>query len=81
MGWLALLVVVALAGCATGSQRRFDGVGGSGGAPEETASCGGQAEPAGWPDFSASDLEGALAFFASRERRFGQRSAAVSAAR
>jgi undecaprenyl diphosphate synthase len=34
-----------------------------------------------WPDFAAADLEDALAFFASRERRFGQRPAAVSAAR
>ena len=34
-----------------------------------------------WPDFSAADLEGALAFFAGRERRFGQRPAAASAAR
>ena len=33
-----------------------------------------------WPDFTASDLEDALSFFASRERRFGQtrtRAAAV----
>lgn len=34
-----------------------------------------------WPDFSVADLEAALEFFASRERRFGQRSAIVSAAR
>jgi undecaprenyl diphosphate synthase len=34
-----------------------------------------------WPDFAATDLEDALAFFASRERRFGERPAAVSAAR
>jgi undecaprenyl diphosphate synthase len=34
-----------------------------------------------WPDFAAADLEDALSFFASRERRFGQRPAAVSAAR
>src|SRR5262249_20859984 len=34
-----------------------------------------------WPDFAAADLEEALAFFASRERRFGQRPAPVSAAR
>jgi undecaprenyl diphosphate synthase len=36
-----------------------------------------------WPDFSAADLEDALAFFAGRERRFGrtgeQRSAAAKA--
>ena len=34
-----------------------------------------------WPDFTAADLNDALAFFASRERRFGQRAAAVSGAR
>jgi len=34
-----------------------------------------------WPDFAVTDLEEALEFFATRERRFGQRSAAVSAAR
>ena len=34
-----------------------------------------------WPDFAAADLEEALAFFASRERRFGQRPAPLSAAR
>jgi undecaprenyl diphosphate synthase len=34
-----------------------------------------------WPDFTAADLNEALAFFASRERRFGERPAAVSAAR
>jgi len=34
-----------------------------------------------WPDFAAADLEDALAFFASRERRFGQRPAPMSAAR
>lgn len=34
-----------------------------------------------WPDFSVSDLEAALEFFATRERRFGQRPVAVSAAR
>jgi undecaprenyl diphosphate synthase len=28
-----------------------------------------------WPDFSVSDLEDALAYFASRERRFGQTAA------
>ncbi len=28
--------------------------------------------PALWPDFGVADLEDALAFFASRERRFGQ---------
>jgi undecaprenyl diphosphate synthase len=28
--------------------------------------------PALWPDFGVADLEAALAFFASRERRFGQ---------
>jgi undecaprenyl diphosphate synthase len=28
-----------------------------------------------WPDFAVSDLEEALAFFAGRERRFGQRGA------
>jgi undecaprenyl diphosphate synthase len=33
-----------------------------------------------WPDFTVADLNDAVAFFASRERRFGQR-AAVSAAR
>lgn len=33
-----------------------------------------------WPDFSAADLGDALAFFAGRERRFGQRPATVSAA-
>ena len=33
-----------------------------------------------WPDFTAADLNDALAFFASRERRFGQRPAAVSSA-
>jgi undecaprenyl diphosphate synthase len=34
-----------------------------------------------WPDFTVRDLDEALAFFASRERRFGQRPAAVSGAR
>ena len=34
-----------------------------------------------WPDFTAADLQEALAFFAGRERRFGQRPAAVSGAR
>jgi undecaprenyl diphosphate synthase len=34
-----------------------------------------------WPDFSVADLEEALEFFATRERRFGQRPVAVSAAR
>ena len=34
-----------------------------------------------WPDFTAADLNDALAFFAGRERRFGQRPAAVSSAR
>jgi undecaprenyl diphosphate synthase len=34
-----------------------------------------------WPDFAVADLNDALSFFASRERRFGQRPAAVSAAR
>ncbi len=34
-----------------------------------------------WPDFALADLNDALAFFASRERRFGQRPAAASAAR
>jgi undecaprenyl diphosphate synthase len=34
-----------------------------------------------WPDFTAADLNEALSFFASRERRFGQRPAAVSSAR
>jgi undecaprenyl diphosphate synthase len=33
-----------------------------------------------WPDFTAADLNDALSFFASRERRFGQRPAAVSSA-
>ena len=32
-----------------------------------------------WPDFAVADLEAALGFFATRERRFGQRTAAVSA--
>jgi undecaprenyl diphosphate synthase len=34
-----------------------------------------------WPDFAAADLEDALAFFASRERRFGQRAAPAAAAK
>lgn len=34
-----------------------------------------------WPDFAGADLNDALSFFASRERRFGQRPAALSAAR
>ena len=34
-----------------------------------------------WPDFTAADLDDALSFFASRERRFGQRPAVVSSAR
>jgi undecaprenyl diphosphate synthase len=34
-----------------------------------------------WPDFAVSDLEQALAFFASRERRFGQTQAQRSAAK
>ncbi|MGO9803629.1 MAG: polyprenyl diphosphate synthase [Steroidobacteraceae bacterium] len=34
-----------------------------------------------WPEFAVADLEAALGFFATRERRFGQRRAAVSAAR
>ena len=32
-----------------------------------------------WPDFTAADLEAALGFFVTRERRFGQRPAAASA--
>ena len=31
--------------------------------------------PALWPEFELADLEAALAFFASRERRFGQTAA------
>jgi undecaprenyl diphosphate synthase len=34
-----------------------------------------------WPDFAVRDLEEALAFFATRERRFGLRPAPLSAAR
>ena len=34
-----------------------------------------------WPDFALSDFEEALAFFATRERRFGRRPAPLSAAR
>ena len=34
-----------------------------------------------WPDFALADLEEALAFFASRERRFGHSAAPHSAAR
>jgi undecaprenyl diphosphate synthase len=34
-----------------------------------------------WPDFAVADLEEALAFFASRERRFGHTAARQSAAR
>ena len=34
-----------------------------------------------WPDFAVADLKDALSFFASRERRFGQRAATVGAAR
>jgi undecaprenyl diphosphate synthase len=34
-----------------------------------------------WPDFALADLEEALAFFASRERRFGHSAAPRSAAR
>ncbi|HEV2229473.1 MAG TPA: polyprenyl diphosphate synthase [Steroidobacteraceae bacterium] len=34
-----------------------------------------------WPDFAVADLNDALSFFASRERRFGQRPATVGAAR
>ena len=34
-----------------------------------------------WPDFALADLEEALAFFASRERRFGNSAAPRSAAR
>jgi undecaprenyl diphosphate synthase len=34
-----------------------------------------------WPDFALGDLEDALAFFASRERRFGQTAAQRSAAK
>jgi undecaprenyl diphosphate synthase len=34
-----------------------------------------------WPDFAAADFEDALAFFASRERRFGQRAAPAAAAK
>ncbi len=33
-----------------------------------------------WPDFGVADLEEALAFFASRERRFGRRPAPLSRA-
>jgi undecaprenyl diphosphate synthase len=33
-----------------------------------------------WPDFTVADLEEALAFFAGRQRRFGQTSAQCSAA-
>ena len=34
-----------------------------------------------WPEFTAADLQEAVAFFAGRERRFGQRPAALSGAR
>jgi len=34
-----------------------------------------------WPDFTAVDLSDALSFFAGRERRFGERPAALSRAR
>jgi undecaprenyl diphosphate synthase len=34
-----------------------------------------------WPDFTLGDLEAALAFFSSRERRFGQTAAQRSAAK
>jgi undecaprenyl diphosphate synthase len=34
-----------------------------------------------WPDFAVADLNDALSFFAGRERRFGQRPAALSGAR
>lgn len=34
-----------------------------------------------WPDFAVPELEAALGFFATRERRFGQRPAAVRASR
>jgi len=34
-----------------------------------------------WPDFTAADLEEALAFFTSRERRFGRRPVRLSTAR
>jgi undecaprenyl diphosphate synthase len=34
-----------------------------------------------WPDFTVSDLEDALGFFAGRERRFGQTRARVAAAK
>ena len=34
-----------------------------------------------WPDFTVTDLEEALAFFASRERRFGQTAAQRAAAK
>jgi len=34
-----------------------------------------------WPDFAVADLEAAVAFFASRERRFGHTAARQSAAR
>ena len=34
-----------------------------------------------WPDFAVADLEDALAFFASRERRFGHTAARQSAAK
>jgi undecaprenyl diphosphate synthase len=34
-----------------------------------------------WPDFSLGDLDDALTFFASRERRFGQTAAQRSAAK
>jgi undecaprenyl diphosphate synthase len=34
-----------------------------------------------WPDFSASDLEAALDFFAARERRFGHTNAPAAAAK
>ena len=32
-----------------------------------------------WPEFSTADLDGALEFFAQRERRFGKTSAQVAA--
>jgi undecaprenyl diphosphate synthase len=37
--------------------------------------------PSLWPDFTVADLEDALEFFATRERRFGLRPAPLSAAR
>ncbi|WNG17317.1 hypothetical protein [Cystobacter fuscus] len=64
-GWVALLAAVLLStGCVTLSGEELaDVVASAGPVPQERPSCGGQAVPAGWPDFSSHDSQALLAPF------------------